>query len=268
MEFGALLVLLNLLSFLVCLIFFIRKIKVKPCYSLRKLRALSIAAITITAVFLFYTIGINYIFGLELTSAALLFAYYIVTFCLLDIFLLLWHKQVLAIYKPDLKAKRPYFWKQLYQAGTYFYIGIRSFYFLVLFLISFFIIPTGPHIMMAFLGQYTFDHLINLQRYEKVVGFPKYTTFVLDNQLYIESLQEEQMVSVSKVYCLGLFKRRELLLESDQVAFKESPVKNVVLLYEYNASSDIVLSIEEFNAYYKLRYYEYRNDTVERIIYK
>ena len=265
MDFGIFLVLLNFCSFLVCLLFFILQIKVKSNY-LTNLRPVAMVLIIVISVLLFYTLVINYIFGVELTSTTLLLTYYVLIFCLLDIFLLLWHKNIISNYRPAIKTKRPNLWRNLYQSGTYAYIGLRSLYFLSLLILSVYI---APIVGMLFLGQYTLDNLINLKRYDKALGFCRYATFVLDNQLYVESLESESVVSVSKVYCLGLFKKRAFLLENNQVYTKKSPEKNVVLLRKFNSdSSPTILKIEDFNKFYKLYYFDYREDTIEYIIAK
>lgn len=266
MDFEIFLVLLNIVSFLVCFFLFILKFKTKRY--LGTIRSVTIITIFIIAVFILYTLFFNYIFQLEITSAALVFTGYILSFCLLDIILLLQHNSFMNNYKPNLKTKRPFFWKKLYQLFTYFYISIRGLYFIVLFILSFYV--AAPIIGMFYFGQYTLDNVINSDRHGKALGlgFCRYATYVLDNRLYIESLENENMISISKVYFGGLFKKRVFFIKQENVNLKESGQKDVVLLREYNSTSSFTLKIENFKEYYKLDCIESGRDTIQYIIAK
>ncbi|GEM_PF-1945683 len=264
MDFEVFLVLINIVSFLVCLIFFFRQIKVKSQY-LTNPRSIGITVIAIISIFLLYTLVINYIFDLEFTGAVLLLTCYVLTFCLLDILLLLWHKNIISTYRFGIKANVPAFWKQLYQLFTYLYISIRSLYFLGLFLFSFYI--AAPVIGMFYFGQYTLDNVINAYRHNEEglgVKFCRYATFVLDNKLYVESLGDEPMISISKVYFWGLLKKRVLFIRHENVRFKECTQKDIVLLRQF----DFTLQIENFNDYYKLDCNNDGSDTKEYVIFK
>lgn len=214
----------------------------------------------VTIPFLVYSLILNGVFKIEMAHSTVLLYYYLFTFGVLDLYLIAFDARIGL--NGTIKSK-------MYFGISIAYLILRSAYYFVMLGMSFLLF--GSYVGAAFMGQLTFDSLLNYKRFDKAMFYSDYYKAVFDNKILVESIKEDRCVSVSKSYANGLFKKRMAIIESYDLPAKlisengNANTASVVFVPQFGNNNNFALKIEKDNNKYILTYFE-RGDKKNLII--